>query len=178
MPKVWWSAVKKSVQSHFYKPLQKRVQLHRTLYRGSHNGCQMDTGAGRFWILLDGEQIFSASDKEFWNEVQALMDNLCCANESQRSGDKGWYAARNQAMPIVRSRGIYSHYDCYDGLKEYLNLSIEDALQSPNNLIKALALLDEQVGKRRLRAIHIEETEHELVKCFYRLRCEAELLKS
>ncbi|MDQ3813303.1 MAG: hypothetical protein M3347_05065 [Armatimonadota bacterium] len=174
MAKVWWSALKKAVEDRFCEALRKRVQIHRTLYRGSHNCCQLDAGAGRFWILLDHEQIFSASDKEFWNKVQPLMEDLLRAHGSSRSGDAGWYAAQEHAKDIVHAQGIYSHYDCQDALQASLNLSIEDALESPHKLIKALAMIDKRLGKRRLQALSISEAEHWLVKRFYELRCATE----
>jgi hypothetical protein len=176
MAKVWWSSLKKSVEERLCEPLQKRVQVHKTLYRGSHNGCQMDAGAGRFWILLDHEQIFSASDKEFWNEVVPLRDELCRSTGSVRSGDAGWYVAQEQAKEIVHAKGIYSHYECQDALKEYLSLSIEDALKSSNKLIKALAMVDKRLGKRKLKELSPAADEHWLIKRFYELRCSIESL--
>lgn len=176
MAKVWWSALKKSVAGCFCEPLQKRVQIHKTLYRGSHNGCQLDAGAGRFWILLDHEQIFSASDKEFWKEVGPLRDELCRSTGSLRPGDAGWYAAQKQAEGMVHARGIYSHYECQEALQKYLNLSIEEATQSSNNLIKALALLDKRLGKRKLKELSPAANEHWLVQRFYELRCSVENL--
>lgn len=175
MAKVWWSSLKKSVEERLCEPLQKRVQVHRTLYRGSHNGCQFDAGAGRFWILLDHKQIFSASDQEFWNEVAPLRDELLSIG-SVRSGDAEWYAVQEQAKEIIHAKGIYSHYDCQDALKEYLSLSIEDAIKSSNKLIKALAMLDKRLGKRKLKELSPIDDEHWLVKQFYKLRCSIENL--
>lgn len=174
MAKVWWSSLKNSVEERLCKPLQKRVQVHKTLYRGSHNRCQFDAGSGRFWILLDREQIFSASDQEFWNEVVPLRNDLCRSVGSVRSGDAGRYAAQEQAKVILHAKGIYSHYDCQDALKESLNLSIEDAITSSNKLIKAFAMVDKRLGKRRLRELSPDVGEHWLVKQFYELRCSIE----
>ena len=59
-------------------------------------------------------------------------------------------------------------------LKRYLRLSIEDALTSDRPLVRALAVIDRRVGKRRLRSLEIGPEEHPLIREFYQLRCEAE----
>ena len=55
-----------------------------------------------------------------------------------------------------------------------LLLSIDEALKSDNIFIRAFAMLDSRLGKRRLRTMHLSDDEHLLVRQFYDLRCEAE----
>jgi len=178
MAKIWWSATQKSIKERLCEPLKKRIQVHRTLYRGSHNGCQMDDGAGRFWILLDREQIFSASDSGHWKEVSLVRDELRHASGSTQSGDAGWHDANDKALAIIRARGVYSHFECVDGLNQYLKLSIEDAVLSPNKLVKAFAMVDRRLGKRRIKELELPIDEHDLVKRFYELRCSVEGLSA
>jgi hypothetical protein len=60
---------------------------------------------------------------------------------------------------------------------QYLSLSIDDALTSPNYVARALAMLDRRFGRRRLRVWEPTAEQHKLVVRMYRLRCEAEGLK-
>ena len=55
MPRMQWSRLKKEVESKFCEALQKRVQLHTTRFdsKGEY---------GKFWILLNREEIFAAYD--------------------------------------------------------------------------------------------------------------------
>jgi len=45
-------------------------------------------------------------------------------------------------------------------------------------LIRAFAMLDSRLGKRRLRTLRLANDEHPLVRQFYDLRCEAEGIKA
>lgn len=56
---------------------------------------------------------------------------------------------------------------------EYVNMSVEDALQSPHPTIQALAFLDKKMGKKRLRSFDSENL-HEFPLITYQLRCELE----
>ncbi|WP_314584073.1 hypothetical protein [Paenibacillus terrigena] len=57
-------------------------------------------------------------------------------------------------------------------LEQYLNLSIEEALESKHVLIQGLAIIDKRLGKRRL--INMNIIENQFVKKLYSLRCEIE----
>jgi hypothetical protein len=48
-------------------------------------------------------------------------------------------------------------------LQDHLSVPIDDALQSSNIIIEALALGDRQVGKRRLHQMAREAFDHPLV---------------
>jgi hypothetical protein len=73
-------------------------------------------------------------------------------------------------------RAPFSRFDFIDALESYLNLSIEDAVSSANALIRAIAMLDRRVGKRRLQQVVIDATTHPLITQLYTLRCTAEHL--
>jgi hypothetical protein len=73
-------------------------------------------------------------------------------------------------------RAPFSRFDLIDALESYLNLSIEDALSSANALIRAIAMLDRRVGKRRLQQVVIDATTHPFITQLYTLRCTAEHL--
>jgi hypothetical protein len=73
-------------------------------------------------------------------------------------------------------RETFSRFDLTDALESYLNLSIEDALCSSNTIIRAIAMLDRRVGKRRLQQVVIDATTHPFIMQLYTLRCTAEHL--
>jgi hypothetical protein len=76
------------------------------------------------------------------------------------------------------SSSEYDDYRALEDLKRYLALPIDDALRSSGPLLRALAVIDRRVGKRRLRSLDIGPEEHPLVHELYRLRCEAEGIPS
>jgi len=84
---------------------------------------------------------------------------------------------RYTAKDIAHQKNIWSRYECEGALRQYLNLSIEEALLSENDFIKALSLFDARTGKRRLAALETNSYQHLLVRQFYTVRCEAENLK-
>jgi hypothetical protein len=71
-------------------------------------------------------------------------------------------------------RGTFSRYECEEALIEYLNLSIEEALQSENIFINALAMFDSRLGKRRLAFLASDKSRHPLVSKFYQPGQDAE----
>lgn len=71
--------------------------------------------------------------------------------------------------------GIYSQVEFIETLYKYLNSKIEDCIESQNPLVKILLILDRRVGKRRLIKMKESiEKEEEIIRYFYKLRCEAE----
>lgn len=56
---------------------------------------------------------------------------------------------------------------------DYLNYSIDEALRSERPVVRALAMLDKRLGKRRLTGMDLSKATL-LVKRFYALRCRAE----
>jgi hypothetical protein len=70
-------------------------------------------------------------------------------------------------------REPFSRFDLTDALESYLSMSIEDALCSSNTIIRAIAMLDRRVGKRRLQQLVIDATTHPFITQLYTLRCTA-----
>ena len=69
---------------------------------------------------------------------------------------------------------MFTREEYVDALEEYVQGTIEDLLQSVNPITRAIALLDRRVGKRRLRQIVLDDNELQVVKDFYRIRCQVE----
>ncbi len=146
--RVQWSRLKKMLESRFCEAFTGRVQIHTARYTN-------DQEVGRMWLVLDKQQIFSVGDQPKGSRPTWYLEKGCVYFNS-------WWGR--------------SHLEGF--LLPYLNLSIEEALASPHDLIKALAMFDKRVGKRRLQALAAEmETETLPVKHFYALRCEAEKLQ-
>lgn len=135
------------IEERWCDKLAGRVQIHMARYTP-------DEEVGRMWLVLDKQQIFSAGD-----------------NPSPSRSD--WF---------VQDGCVYFNASCGRGKQEArlppsLSLPIEEALTSPSVFIRALALFDKRVGKRRLQlmgaGMHHEPL---LVQHFYALRCQAEQL--
>ena len=77
-------------------------------------------------------------------------------------GQRGWSLGRG---------------DANQALSDYLKLSIDDAIKSDNPIIRSLAILDRRFGRRRLAQFD-DSKEHPMVRELYRLRCEAEGIKT
>ena len=89
-----------------------------------------------------------------------------------------WLTIDSREIASFDTSAQYDDYQALADLKAYLLLSVDDALQSGSPLIRALAVIDRRVGKRRLRSLEIGPEEHSLVYELYRLRCEAEGIPS
>lgn len=143
-----WSKLKNQVESYFCDSLKGRVELFTTWYK---NGGSPERARGA--ILVDKNEIFEANTDK-WIELQ-----------KETSNKELW------------NQGIFQYLEFRESLKEYLSLSIGEALFSENVLIRALALVDRRIGKRKLCKIEMPEEEYQLVKFMYKLRCEAEGIK-
>ena len=140
-----WSKLKSHVESFFCDSLKGRVELFTTWYK-----CGGSPERARGAILVDKKEIFHV-DTDKWISLQ-----------------------RKTNRKDLWNQGIFQDLEFRESLREYLDLSIGEALASENVLIKALALIDKRVGKRKLYKIEIPENEHQLVKFMYNLRCESE----
>lgn len=143
-----WSRLKKMLESRFCCAFVGHVHIYMARYTN-------DEEEGRMWIVLDKQQVFSAGD---------------CLSPSHPT----WYC-KNGCVYFNASWGR-SELEMF--LLPYLSLSIEEALVSSQEIIRALAMFDKRLGKRRLKVLADQmENEALLVKHFYEIRCHAEKLK-
>ncbi len=168
-----WSKLKQLVEDRMADSLQRRVEVHSTWYRRlGHDHL------GRTWITIDKHEMANMCDLRYWNQYAPLMSEIRVANNATDYRDPAqwtqYYAAYDQAEALLHQQGVYDRGDCNRLLASYLHLSVDDALRSDEVLIRALAMLDSRLGKRRLRTLHLADDEHPLVRQFYDLRCEAE----
>ena len=154
-----WSKLKKSIEDKFADSLGGRVNLYATRYTsGSYYMV-------RGWITIDGEEIanFSTPDnnnKYGWNTPD--INERIPADE------------RTEGAAI--EKGEFSRWEFMDACREYLNISIEDAMVSENPIIRSFAMLDKRLGKRRLKLTDMNGL-HPMTIKLLELRLECESLK-
>jgi len=104
----------------------------------------MHEGIGRTYITLDGKEVF----------------NMCTLK-------RDYYRT-----PV---EGTYSQVEFIETVHKYLNTPIEDCMKTHNPLVKILVILDRRIGKRTLlNMMDSIENEEDIVKYFYKLRCDVE----
>ena len=83
-------------------------------------------GMGRSWITLDDAEIISM----------------------QHLGGEG--ANEN---PDRFENGVFTAYDLPISMQQFLSMNIDDALVSENPLVRAMAVIDRRLGKRRVQLL-------------------------
>jgi hypothetical protein len=152
-----WSKLKQLTEARMAPALAGRVELHSTRYPKADDGDIL----GRGWLTLDRREIANFCD----------YTRLVQLGRCSRGAHAGVY---NQQKDALRAEGVLSRWDFHQSLWNALSLSIDDLLASDNILLRALAMTDRRLGKRRLRSLEIRPDEHPLVQLLYALRCEAE----
>jgi hypothetical protein len=119
-----WSKLKQQVEAMFADEVRGRVALWTTRYEKAHDRF------GRSWITVDGREIVN-------------MCNYLRCGGSIADGNPDRFAA-----------GVFAGYDLPMAMREYLRLSIDAAIASPNPLVRVLAVLDRRAGARRLARLN------------------------
>jgi len=168
-----WSKLKKHFETFLADAVKDRVQFYSTAY-----GTGDSISKSRAWITWDKQEIANFSTAKWWQRREELAHQIRAINKTTNWRNpehrEGYYQAREEAYDIAEREGFFSRWDFNHALHSYLELSIEDATQSHDPIVRALSMFDRRLGKRRLRRMRLEDTEHPLVKQFYQLRCEAE----
>jgi hypothetical protein len=152
-----WSQLKKRIEAHFAESVKNRIKIGSTSYHHAHDQL------GRSWIEIDGKEIINMCYYKF--EVERYK------RYQVNEGD------REQIAQNLNENNLFSQNDWHSALNDYLNLSIDSIRKSEKPLIRALGMLDARLGKRSLHKINID-SEHDLVKRLFFLRCDAEGLLS
>ncbi len=167
-----WSKQNKLAESLICPSLKERLRFHSTNYNKTYDNV------GRCWITVDKVEIFNACTmtwvKTYYGLANEIREANNCLDYTDPSQKKGYYGAYDSADAIVREKGIHSQGEFEAALKEWTSLSIEDSFASDNPLIRAFAMVDRRLGKRRLQQIVLTDSEHPLVRALYQLRCDAE----
>jgi hypothetical protein len=170
-----WSQLKKRIEAMFADSVAGRVEVWNTRYRGAHDA------EGEAWITVDKQRIASLGTCTFFKESHLealrLRQESECTDLSDPQQASAYCQASAEADKNVHDRGVFAAWDVNRALFDYLNLSIDHAISSNNPIIRAFATLDRRFGKQRLQEFDDSE-EHPLVRTLYRVRCEAEGIKS
>jgi hypothetical protein len=162
-----WSRLRSTLEARFAPALQGRVRLHQARYRHANEEV------GRVWVAVDGEELAAFATGARWRHVREAADRLMDEREA-RGGPAAYEQAVADAAAAARQAGVHGDDDALNELETYLSLPIDDALASDSPLLRALAVLDARVGKRRLRELATAPANHPLVATLLRLRCDAE----
>src|SRR5258708_11901754 len=167
-----WSRLKKLVEERLAPTVHGRISLHQARYRRTREEV------GRVWLSIDGREVISFNTNSYVAKRAALGAEIRAANDLRPYGDAGqhpaYLAADAEAEASLRRSGEYDDYHAVADLVRSLSLAIEVALMDESPLLRALAILDSRVGKRRLRALLSAADEHAFVRSVVALRCEAE----
>ena len=161
-----WSKLKSLIESRICKSLQKRVHIYSTAY----GNCT----CGHAWLTLDKKIIANFCTRAFWNRA---IGNWYFKDNRWKSDNPipkyvRFEQNRNYGFAFY---GEESRQNIYTSCWEYIHkLSIEEALNSNDVLIQALAVIDYRVGKRRLLNLE-RKILHPLVRKLLDARIESEL---
>lgn len=173
-----WSKLKQLAEGLLSEPLKGRIEYHCVIHRKSHDQT------GTFRITFDGMELFRASDIPY---------NIAAATRGQEltveraidplNWDSDWrnmweskelkqlHAAYDDAEIEVKEQGIYPSGEIIGLLFDYIHMAFENALTHEHPFIRAIALFDRRLGKKRWSTINVE-TETALVRKCYKLRNE------
>lgn len=150
-----WSKLKKSAEGLLADSLKGRVKYHLARY-----GPGVSYIMVRGWITFNRKQIVNCST------VKSIQEHYKLTGQ--------YFSDDKEASEQLHEQGVFTRDDFVDALEEYVGLKIEEALNSANALIRAFAMFDRRLGKRRLVAMFFTEDECPLVKDFYAIRRQAE----
>jgi hypothetical protein len=166
-----WSQLKKRIEDNFAVSVHGRVEVWSTRYRHAHDQ------EGEAWITFDGKRAISLATYSYEMEAGRVREEIRttsgCVDYRNPAHRTGYYSAYDEADRIVNHEGFYPLWGFNKTLFAYLNLSIDDVLQSTDPLTKALGMVDRRFGKRRLREFD-QAQESSLVKKMYEYRCTCE----
>lgn len=162
-----WSKLRAGIEGRFAASLRGRLRVHQARYRNTLEEM------GRIWFELDGREIASFETLPALKRRVELSHELLDVNGGWGTAG-AYHAADAEALRLIKLQGEQSDYVVKDDLEAFLSLSIEDALSSPNPLLKALAIADRRTGKRRLQRTEVTERAHPLIRAIFEARCLAE----
>ena len=140
-----WSKLKSLIEQRFAKSLAKRVSIHSAAY----GNCS----CGHCWITLDKAVIANFCTRAYYNRVP--------------QGDSGGNPMYKEHLVLY---GEKSRQDAYQSMFDYIHtLTIDEALESEDVLVQALAVIDARVGKKRINELD-EKKFHPLARKLLEIR--------
>ena len=156
-----WSGLNKWLNECLCEELKGRITYFLTRYHKVHDSY------GRAAILLDGKELVCFSWIEMYRKEWAVHE-VWRQDKSQSNLDM-----YDIMKPQWDANCTYCEMDFLNAVLEFRNLSIQEALDSEDYIIKILGVLDKRVGKRTLQKIKKAEEYKkypEWVRQFYELR--------
>jgi hypothetical protein len=146
---VRWSKLRKLVRDRFAPEVRDRLDINSAAYGAST--------CGHAWLTWDGEVVANFCTSAFINADGYLPDA----------------PPRPPGPNELVGYGEFSRQDAYHACWALVHdLSIEDALADDDALVRALAIVDARLGKRRLTQLDPEAL-HPLPRRLLELRLEA-----
>lgn len=168
-----WSKERRLLESFFCESLKDRLQWHQAVHRHSHDQPP------RYSLTLDKQEIFATNTikvemtrGQYDRLSESEQQNFITSLKETRDFDTLMAHYRDISFLYAESKGFYGIFSFFS-ISDYPNLSIEEAIHSPFELVRAYAMLDRRLGKRRLEKMDISK-ENEIVKQFYKIRMSSE----
>jgi hypothetical protein len=144
-----WSKLRSLIEERFAPSLSGRLAIHSAAY----GNCT----CGHCWITLDKEVVANFCTRAYYNKKLYGVAALNPMYEQQ-----------------LVMYGEKSRQDAYTSMFDFIHtLSIDQALDSQDVLVQALAVVDKRVGRRRLATIESEKL-HPLARKLLEIRRNAE----
>jgi hypothetical protein len=157
-----WTKLRAALAERTAPSLGSRVAIHQARYRRTLEEI------GRVWLTLDGRELISFDTSRYVAKRAQISHDMRSGTGpfalGAESNHEEYLAADAAARDHLRRAGEYDDYSALEDLEAFLSLSIDEALQSPSPLTRALAVVDRRVGKRRLRQLLDQPDEHPLVR--------------
>ena len=151
-----WSRLKSRWRELLAPSIAGRVDVHMAGYRNAYER------RGRAWLTVDGEEVASFCEFEHENAWR---------EESRRETPPGRFTS--VAWEKIHAAGHRHKRELLDSLGICIGSPIDQLLASDEFLVRALAMLDRRLGKRRLAQLD-PKAEHPLVARLFNLRCASE----
>ena len=162
---VQWSKLKSSVKALICDELRVRVDFHVTGYHG-----RLSSKARSGKITVDGKPFLELSYDHFCQHGDGWFASI---SGGQKWGIGGGPSSAETEWSEYQLDENHPPQQLGDAMRAYLSMPVDEALMAGNPFLRALAIIDRRVGRRRLEGLEISETDHSLVREFYRLRMEA-----
>lgn len=144
-----WSKLRKLVTERFAPEVQGRLDINSAAY----GNCT----CGHAWLTWDGE----------------VIANFCTRAYGNISAFQAGFAPPEHGPGQLVAYGEFSRQDAYQACWALVHeLSIDEAMTDDDALVRALAVVDARLGKRRLVKLD-PETLHPLPRRLLKLRLAA-----
>ncbi|ARU63303.1 hypothetical protein CBW65_21685 [Tumebacillus avium] len=156
-----WTKLKHKYKNEFlHESVRARVDFHFDVYRKTH-----DQDGQVLRVSIDGETVFKGNKL-----LYMLREHECSRQIKREAPELSWREASVLADQRLAKEAIHSRYHLTEAMREIMILPIKAALQHEDPIIRAFALLDKRVGRRRLEQIQVTEDSHPLIRLFYQVR--------